>query len=111
MIEDEHLLGKICWSVQRALEGQTPSTLRAYSFAIDHGSRRLLLRAHFEEVPSEDALEDISVVETEIDADFPDDFEGETDIEIVPPGQSLSFLPGGIAYLRTGEPGTLCSWK
>jgi len=54
-------------------------------------------------------LEAISVVETEIDADFLDDFEGETGIEIVAPGMPLSFLSGGVAYLRQGEAGTICS--
>jgi len=67
-----------------------------------------LLRAHFGEGPSEDDLEDISVVETEIDADVLDHFEAETDTEAVAPGDSLSFLPGGIAYLREGEPGKIC---
>ena len=109
MTDDERLLRSVCGSAKRALGGQTPSTLRAYSFAIDHERKRILLRAHFGEEPSEDDLEAISIVETEIDADFLDHFEGETDTEVVAPGRSLSPLPGGIASLRKGEPGTLCS--
>ena len=49
MIEDEQLLRDICGSARRALDGQTPSTLRAYSFAIDHSIGLILLRAHFGE--------------------------------------------------------------
>ncbi len=111
MIEDEQLLRDICGSARRALDGQTPSTLRAYSFAIDHSTGLILLRAHFAEEPSETDLEDISVVDTEIYSDFPDHFETKTDTEVVSSGKNLSFLPGGIAYLREGEPGTSCSWK
>ena len=109
MTENERLLKLVCGSAKRALHGQTPNTLRAYSFSIDHGAKRILLRAHFGENPSEDDLEAISIVETEIDADFLDHFEGETDTEVVAPGKSLSFLPGGIAYLRKGEFGTICA--
>jgi hypothetical protein len=91
------------------LGGQTPASLRAYSFAIDKGRKIIRLRAHFAEPPSEDDLEDISIVETEIDADFLDEFVGETDVEVSPAGTPPSFLSGGIAYLREGEPGTCCS--
>ncbi len=51
----------------------------------------------------------MSVVETEIDANFLDHFEGRTEIEIAPAGEPLLFLSGGIAYLRNGEAGTACS--
>jgi len=107
--EHEHLLHSVCVFAKRALGGQTPTNLRAYSFAIDYKEGRILLRAHFANPPSEDDLEDISIVETEIDGDFLDRFVGETDVEIARPGQPLSFLSGGIAYLRDGEPGTCCS--
>jgi len=70
MINYEELLSDVCFSATRALRGQTPVGLRAYSFAIDLEIREILLRAHFDAPPSEDDLEDISVVETEIDADF-----------------------------------------
>jgi hypothetical protein len=90
------------------LRGQTPPSLRAYSFAIDRKNRLILLRAHFAAPPSEDDLDDISVAETEIDADFLDRFEWKTDVEISPIGTPLSFLSGGIVYLRDGEPGTCC---
>lgn len=109
MTESERLLKLVCGSARRALHSQTPRTLRAYSFAIDHDTRRILLRAHFGEQPSEDDLEMISIVETEIDADFLDHFEGETETEIVAPGGSLTLLPGGIAYLRKGEAGSICA--
>jgi hypothetical protein len=64
MTEDERLLRLVCGSAKRALYGQTPATLRAYSFAIDHDNKRIRLRAHFGESPSDDDLEAISVVET-----------------------------------------------
>lgn len=109
MTENERLLKLVCGSAKRALHSQTPRTLRAYSFAIDHEMKRILLRAHFAETPSEDDLEAISIVETEIDADFLDHFEGETDTEVAGPGRELSLLSGGAAYLRQGEAGTVCS--
>ena len=109
MTQDEGLLESVCWFARRALQGQTPSTLRAYSFAVDGERRVILLRAHFAETPSEDDLSDISVVETEIDADFLDLLEGEIDVEIAPPGTACAFLSGGIVYLRDGEPGTTCT--
>ena len=105
----EEILKNLCFSAKRALRGQTPETLRAYSFEIDPKKKLIRLRAHFAQQPSEDDLEAISVVETEIDADFLDDFKDETGIEVVPPGGALSFLSGGIAYLRQGEAGTICS--
>lgn len=108
MTENQRLLRLVCDSAKRALYSQTPSTLRAYSFSIDYGAKRILLRAHFGESPSEDDLETISIVETEIDADFLDHFEGETGIEVVASGTPLSFLSGGVAYLRQGEAGTIC---
>ncbi len=105
------ILKDVCFSAQRALRGQTPDTLRAYSFEIDPERKVIRLRAHFADAPSEDDLEAISVIETEIDADFIDDFERQTDTEIVSPGSSLSLLPSGIAYFCKGEPGTICSSK
>lgn len=104
----DEFLKNLCFSAKRALRGQTPKTLRAYSFALDNENRRVLLRAHFGEAPSEDDMEAISIVETEIDADFLDHFEAVTDTELALPGTALSFLSGGIAYLRSGEPGQVC---
>jgi hypothetical protein len=105
----EEILKAVCFSAKRALRGQTPETLRAYSFGIDQMNGVILLRAHFAQTPSEDDMEAISVIETEIDADFLDDFEAETHTEVVPMGAPLSLLSGGIAYLREGEIGEICS--
>ncbi len=105
----EDFLKSLCFSAKRALRGQMPKTLRAYSFAINSEEGLILLRAHFERPPSEDDLEDISVIEAEIDADFIDDFEVRTEIEVVAPGKSPSLLSGGVAYLGQGETGTTCS--
>lgn len=108
-MENERLLKLVCGSARRALHSQTPSTLRAYSFAIDHNSRHIILRAHFGEPPLENDMEMISIVETEIDADFLDHFEAETQTEVVAPGKSLTLLSGGVAYLQEGEPGDICA--
>jgi len=108
MTQEEHLTQLVCGLSKRALRNQTPTGLRAYSFAVDGERKRIRLRAHFAETPSEDDLEAISIVETEIDADFLDHLQGETDFEVVAPGTPLSFLSGGVAYLREGEPGNVC---
>ena len=104
----EDILEKVCFSAKRALGGQTPETLRAYSFKIDLGHKLIRLRAHFAQPPSEDDLEAIAIVETEIDADFLDRFEAETGIEVAAPGAPMRFLSGGAAFLRPGEAGTIC---
>ena len=108
MIENNRLSQLVCGSAKRALHGQAPKGLRAYSFAVDSVRKCILLRAHFAESPSGNDLEAISIIETEIDADFLDHFEGETSIKVVAPGTTPSFLPNGIAYLREGEPGMTC---
>jgi hypothetical protein len=76
MTEAERLLRLVCSSAKRALSGQTLATLRAYSFAVDYYRKRIHLRAHFAESPSDDDLEAVSIIETEIDADYFDQFEG-----------------------------------
>lgn len=97
---------RVCLSARRALQGQTPKSLRAYSFKIDTLTKKIHLRAHFDQTPSEDDLDDMIFVDGEIDADFIDYFETSTDIDIAPMGTTPAFLPGGIACLRDGEPGT-----
>ena len=100
----------LCVSARGTVAGQTPESLRAYSFSIDVDKLEILLRAHFGLVPSEGDLKDISCAETEVIAEFPGLFSQiSTDVEIMPVGQPLSCLPGGIAYRRAGEPGTVCS--
>ena len=101
----------LCVSAKGALGGQTPASLRAYSFAINMAKREILLRAHFDSKPSEEDLDEISCAETEIMADFLYVVVETitTDVEVAPVGQPLSFLPDGVAYLRAGEPGTVCS--
>ena len=109
MIHPDRVMRLVCGSVKRALEGQTPGSLRAYSFAVDQESRVINLKAHFAQPPSEDDLEAISIVETEVDADFLDHLLGVTSIEVAGPGSALSLLPGGVAYLRDGEDGEVCA--
>ena len=99
----------VCRCAQRALSGRTPGGLRAYSFQVDPAKRTIVLRAHLDAHPSADDLEEISVVESEIMADFAIDAVETitTDIEVVPVGWALSFLSAGIAWLRPGEAGTV----
>lgn len=104
----EDLVRELCWNAKRALQGETPASLRAYSFAMDREAKEIRLRAHFDSAPSEDEAESMSCVETEIAATFLDRFETETDIEVAPAGTPLALLADGVAYLRDGEAGTVC---
>jgi hypothetical protein len=88
-------------SAERALRGQTPDNLRAYSVAIDPTAREIVLRAHFYAPPSEQDLEDMSVAETEVDADFWNQFTNtRTEVDIAPLGTAPQFLPGGVVFNR-----------
>jgi hypothetical protein len=105
MTEAKPTVPELSGSIRRALSGQTPDALCAYSFAFDADRRKILLKAHFDRTPSDVDCEDISVVETEVFSDFPDYPDISTEIELLRPGTAPSLLPGGIAYLRgVGEP-------
>ena len=92
-------------SARRALLGQTPAPLREYSFAFDESAKRIMLKAEVERELTEAEREDLAVAETEMYADriFDDATDIETMIEIVPLGQPLHPLQGGVVYLREGE--------
>ena len=107
MNDINHMRSAVYWSARRALSDQTPANLRAYSFSIDLEKKEILLRAHFASPPSEADLDDISLAETEIMADFCDPYDVSTDVAVVPFGHPLLFLPDGIAYLRAGEPSVI----
>ena len=64
-----------------------------------------MLKAEVERELTEDEREDLAVAETEIYAAciFGDDTLIDTAVEVVPSGQALHPLPGGVAYLREGE--------
>lgn len=94
---------EIASSAQRALSGQTPPELLAYSFAVDREQQVIHLKAHFSQPPSEDAVENIEIAETEIFSDFPDHFDAETEMEVVPAGQEPVPLSGGFVW-RLGDP-------
>ncbi|MXP63701.1 hypothetical protein E0493_10115 [Roseomonas sp. M0104] len=96
----ERLREKLLWSARRALGGQTPASLVVYSVAGDQVQKRLRLLAQFDEQPSEDDLEDLACVETEIFSDFFDGVSIKTEISIVAPGEELDLLPDGMAYRR-----------
>ena len=99
----------MCFSQARASWPDPPATLRAYSFAIDHEQKQIWLRAHFAEEPSEDDLDAISIIETEVDADFLDHFEGDTDTEIAAPGTNLAFLADAWRICVPESPATFAT--
>ncbi len=96
-------------AARSALEGQTPDSLLAYSFDLWEEPHTVLLKAHFEGLPSMDDIETMNSVEAEISADFPDDFLTRTELQIVMPWQKPVLLPGGVAYSRaaTAEDGSM----
>ncbi|MBO1077539.1 hypothetical protein [Roseomonas haemaphysalidis] len=71
---------------------------------VDIPRQLLRLRAHFAVPPSEDNLEDMFCVETDIFSDYVDDTFIETEIEVLAPGAEPNFLPGGVAYRRSDPP-------
>ena len=91
------------WSAEHALE-YPPAELLALSCAVRPGSRQGVLKAHFAAAPSEDAIDEIQAVESEVAAYLPEDFEIETEIEVVAPGAAPALL-AAIAY-RKAEPST-----
>jgi hypothetical protein len=98
-------LAAIVASAKRALRGQTPASLREYSFSYDPVSKKILLKAETERTPTEQELDDLQVAESEIHADFWDAAEVKTAIEIVPPGAALNPLPGGVIFRREDRRG------
>jgi len=90
-------------SVARALGGQTPATLAAVSYRVDESQKRLFLKAHFAENPSEADLENIMDVEGEVIADFPFDYKVDTEFELVSLTRKLHPLAGGFCY-EAGAP-------
>lgn len=98
-------LAAIVASAKRALPGQTPASLREYSFSYDPVSKKILLKAETERTPTEQELDDLQVAESEIHADFWDAAEVKTVIEIVPPGAALNPLPEGVIFRREDRRG------
>lgn len=90
---------RVLLSAMRALGGQTPTKLLAYSFCVDREHRIVKLRAHFSEPPSPEDIEDIQVADTEVGADFPDEFETSTEIKIVEQNETPELLDN-LVYLR-----------
>ena len=65
--------------------------------------KQVLLKAEVDRELTETERENLAVAETEIYSEFGDDTLVETFVEVVPFGQPLRPLPGGIADLRGGE--------
>ena len=97
---DIDLGGYMVSCARRALRDQTPNTLRQYSFSVDHGKNLIRFKAEVDEELTEAEAEELAVVETEICADFGGDTLVETRIVIVPVGQALQPLPGGVVFTR-----------
>lgn len=95
----------LAWYASRALCGQTPVPVRAYSFQHDIDAEILILKAEVDRELTEDEREDVAVVETEIWTDmFLDStISTETMVVLVPFGESLDPGKDGIVCLREGE--------
>lgn len=95
----------LAWYASRALCGQTPAPVRAYSFQHDVDAEIFILKAEVDRELTEDEREDLAVVETEIWTDmFLDStISTETMVVLVPFGESLDPGKDGIVYLRDGE--------
>lgn len=91
---------EVRWSAEHALE-YAPADLLAFSCAVLPGTRQARLKAHFDAQPGEDDIDAIQAVESEVTAYLPEDFDVETEIEIVPAGRPPAYLPA-IAYRRSG---------
>lgn len=94
------LLERLHASAQRALRGQTPSRLVAYSVDVDPTRPLLHLKAHFSRAPTKDEVEMLQGIETEILADFEDEFEAQTEVEVVPAHSTAVLLRGGVVFRR-----------
>jgi len=104
MAEDrEELTGRIAASARRALQGQMPASLREYSFSFDRAAKHIMFKAEVEPALTEDERDDLLAAESEVYADFADDTQVETSIEVVPADLPLRPLPGGVVFLRSGE--------
>lgn len=97
-----NLHGYIVACIQRALQGQVPAVLRECSFSFDEEAKHITLKLEVERTMTEEEIERIAVAETQIygDSIFGDDTRIETLVKVVPKGESLRPLPGGIAFSR-----------
>ena len=96
---------RFAWYVARALHGNTPEPLRAYSFHLDLLEHTVTLKAEVDRPLTEDERETLLIVESEIVADVaPDDsILFRTTIAPTAPGQLLDPARDGIALLRESE--------
>ena len=70
MRTEDHLRGPVLLSLQRGLLGEIPPALRGV--AVDWDARHVRIVGYFDGPISEEDRESMSVVETEVIADFPD---------------------------------------
>ncbi|QYU68385.1 hypothetical protein J4558_26880 [Leptolyngbya sp. 15MV] len=98
--EKSVVLERLHASAQRALRSQTPARLVAYSVDVDPAQPVLHLKAHFSSAPTEDEIEMLQGVETEILADFEDEFETQTEVDVVPAHTTPGLLRGGVVFRR-----------
>jgi len=98
--ERSMVLERLHASAQRALRGQTPLHLIAYSVDVDPSRPVLYLKAQFSSTPTDDEVEMLQGVEAEILADFEDDFETQTEVEVVPAHTKPVMLRGAVVFTR-----------
>lgn len=89
-----------------ALIGNTPESLRAFSFACKEETKQIWLKAHFERGYTPEEYDAVMAVEAEMWAQFPDDlgYQIAMEFETVACGDPIHPLGDGLAYLRPGEP-------
>lgn len=110
--KDEEFEEALALYARHGLKGQTPPTLAALSIGVDRAGRWLRIRAHFDQPASEDDIEDIQSVGTEIVSQWViPGWKIEEDWEVLPPGQPPNLLPGGIAFRRGDPELPLVVWK
>jgi hypothetical protein len=93
----ENLSIKIRLSIQRALLGAVPASLRAVSVDADEG--KIYYRCIFNGEPSEDEWELLSVAATEIIADFPEPYIIEEEYLHIPNPKKMKHLKH-LVFLR-----------
>ena len=111
-LSPEDASAEILYSADRGLSGYVPAPLRAYSYAFDQSERTIWLKAEVDRELDEDEREDLSVAETGVIADnvltphapLNASTMVELAVVVVPPDQPIAPLPGGIVFLRDGEP-------
>jgi hypothetical protein len=79
---------------------QSIPALRAYSFAVDRQAKKVWLKAHFDQPFGEDEQAAIWDIEGAVGSQLPDDWQANTEFEVLASAQEPSALAGGFIYRR-----------